>query len=185
MAYQQILSYVSFGLEYLNNKLIVPTNLVQNGLSLKTETLPQILKTPVNFASVILFAAYIVFSFANNLICNIIGILYPLMYGLTVFSEDPINTNMSITLNKYWMLFCGFMLIDSFFGFILHWIPGYFYFKVGVIYALIRNDFALTNTAFAMLEKLYVESNLRPNIEKIINLVSSKMRTNTNNSKTE
>ncbi len=177
MAYQQFLTYMTIGLEYMNNKLVVPTNLLQDSLSLKTETLPQILRTPVNFASVMLFAAYIVFSFANNLICNIIGILYPLLYGLDVFSETPVNTDTSVTLNKYWMLFCSLILIDSFFGFLLHLIPAYYYLKVGLIYVLIRNDFAMTNTVFNALENLYVQSDLRPKIESTIELISSKLRT--------
>lgn len=176
MTYQQILSYISFGLEYINNKLIFPNSVLQNGLSLKIDVLPQIIRSPVNFALIMLFATYFVFSFANNFICNIIGILYPFVYCLNIFVETPINTEISVTLNKYWMLFCGLLLVDSFFGFLLHLIPGYFYIKVIAIYTLMRNDFTMTNTIFGTLENLYIQSNIYSRMEKMIEFISSKLR---------
>jgi hypothetical protein len=175
MSYQLFLTYANSAVEFLNAKLVIPTQILQNNLSLKTDSLPDNLKTPLNFSSMLLVAFFFVITYANNLICNLVGILYPLLYGLFVFNETPINTERSVTLNKYWMLFGVITLMDTFFSVLLDIIPGYFYLKVAAIYILIRNDFMLTNSAFSMLESYYAKSNIRPRIEETLKVLNTKL----------
>jgi len=94
---------------------------------------------------------------------------------LYLFNLDPVPVDRLLNLNKYWVLFGSMVIADTFGGFILHSIPGYFYLKIGFIYALIRNNYALTGTVFSGLETLYVTSNLRPMIDRLIQRSSSKL----------
>lgn len=173
--YSTFWSYATYATQYLNTKLVVPTRFLQSKLSLKTETLPENLRTPLNFSAIVAVTLALIITFANNLVCNVVGILYPLFYGLYIFNEQPVNTQRSVTLNKYWILFGVLSVVDSFFGFILHLVPGYFYLKIGIIYALIRNDFALTNVAFSMLESYYAKSDYRPKIETVLTGLNTKL----------
>ncbi|AUL77645.3 hypothetical protein QJ856_gp1172 [Tupanvirus deep ocean] len=175
MAYQQVLSYFSSALQFMNNKLIVPTQLLQNNLSLKTESLPSVLRTPVNFASMLVFALFFIISYANDFICNLIGVLYPLTYGLSVYNETEVNPETSVTLNKYWMLFGVITLMETFFGFILHVLPGYYYLKIGLLYALVRNDFRMSNTMFSMLQNYYNRLNIRPRIDQLVGMINERL----------
>jgi hypothetical protein len=161
MSYQLISNYLTHTLQFLNAKLSFPAELLQNYLSLKTEYLPEIIRTPMNFVMVFLFGLFTIIYYANNLIYNLIGILYPLAYGLSIFNTQPANTDTLVTFNKYWMLFGFVTLIDSLFGFILYLIPGYYYCKLGLIYLLLRNNFMLTNTTFSLLMRYYNSLNLQ------------------------
>lgn len=175
MSNQQIISYINMGIQFLNDKLHIPTQMLQKSLMLNIKTLPDILKTPLNFSTILLFIVFIIIGYANNLICNVIGILYPLIYGLDIFNGAPIDTNRSVKLNKYWMLFGIFHLIDTFFGFILYLIPGYFYLKIALIYAMIRADFELSNTLFNCIESFYVKSNVYPKVEILLSYINSRI----------
>ncbi|XWV25849.1 receptor expression-enhancing protein 5 [Tupanvirus soda lake] len=174
MAYQQVSSYFGSVLEFLNKKLVVPTQLLQNNLSLKTESLPLVLRTPVNFTSMLVFALFFIISYANDLICNLIGVLYPLTYGFSMFNETPVNTETSVTLNKYWMLFGVITLMETFFSFILHALPGYYYIKVGLLYALVRNEFRMSNTMFSMLQNYYNRLNFQSRFEQLSGMINER-----------
>lgn len=158
------LSYGTYLVSITNSILAGPMQLLQQNLSLKIENLPGILRVPINFALILLFVAYIIIGYAGDFVCNIVGVFYPLFYGLFLFDEISTDHQNSITMNKYWLLYGMITAIDTFFGFILHLIPGYDYLRLMAIYALVRNNFALTDNAFAIvqnqiLDRLYKKSN--------------------------
>jgi hypothetical protein len=113
----------------------------------------------------------VIVSSMNNFICLILGVLYPISYSLknhaTIVTNTTVVTNTTntddmaeiystvIKLNKYWIIYNLFMLIDNFFGFVLHLIPGYPYIKFFLIYFLIKDKFVMTNTAFNVVNHIY------------------------------
>lgn len=182
MSNQQIITYANLAIQFLNDKLNLPAQMLQNALSLKMDTFPQILKSPFNFTAAMIFLLFIIIGYANNLICSLIGVIYPIIYGLDLFNANPVDTDKLVLLNKYWILFAGIHLLDSIFGFILGFLPGYFYLKISLIYSLIRNDFALSGKFFSMLENIYVNSGLYPKIEMLMSYVKAKINTNKSSS---
>lgn len=169
----QSLSNFKQFIDYFNNVAEPFIHKLQQIMSLKTEMLPDILRVPTNFTILVATLFIIIISFANNLVCNIIGIFYPVIYGLSVFAENPIDVQKSITLNKYWMIFGTITLIDMFFGFFLHILPFYFYLKIILIYGLVRSNFAFCGSVFSLLEFYYIKSDFRPQIENIINNIGT------------
>ena len=154
--------------------------MLQNALSLKMESLPQVLKSPFNFTFVMTFLLFIIVGYANNLICSLIGIIYPIIYGLDLFSTNSIDNNKLILLNKYWILFGGLHLSDSLFGFVMKFLPGYFYLKIALVYVLIRNDFTMSEKLFSIFEKFYINSNLYPKIEMLLSFAKAKFNVDQN-----
>lgn len=177
MSYKLLFSYFNSVVKYLDSILMVPTKIIQNNLLLKMDSLPNNLKTPLSFSTILLFIIFIIISYANNLICNIIGILYPIMYNFSIFNEKPINIDKLTIMNKYWILFGLITLTDTFFGFLLHIIPGYFYFKIALIYVLIRNDFVLANVGFKMVQSFYPQASAQNLIEKISEKIETSVDT--------
>lgn len=177
MSLQTIGTYCGMAVQYLNEYLRGPVETFQSKLSLKTEALPDFLHTPVYFTAMMTMIVMTIISFANNFICNLIGILYPVMYGFYLFTDAPSdrNTQRSVTYNKYWILFGSITIIDMMLGFVLSFIPGYYYAKVAFIYLLIRDDFSLTDSVFGLIVKYYETSNFRPRIESILTSLNKKL----------
>ena len=180
---QLILSYLMNMLQYLNTNLVVPMQLIQNLLSIKIDSLPSFLQTPVNFISTLMFLFIIIIGYANDFICNIVGLIYPLMCGFYIFNEKTVDTEKTIILTKYWMLFGSIMLMDTLFGFILNCIPGYHYLKMTLIYFLIRKDFVLTNTVFSLIMHYYNKSNIYSKIDAVLTFIMAKLKINKQESK--
>ena len=166
--YQTLLSNLKTACHYLNQKLIQPADIVHDKLSLGTESLPLVLKTPLAFSGLLAFVFFLIFNFANNLICNLIGIVYPIYYLLPRLKE---NNPKLLTINKYWILFGILQFVESFIGFILYYIPGYFYLKFGLLYMLVRNDFAMTNVVYTFAGERYYRSSLRPVVQEVVRKV--------------
>ena len=177
MSKQQITKYINLAFQFLNDKLDLPATMLQNTLALRIESLPQILTAPFNFTAAMMFLLFIIIGYANNLICSLIGVIYPIFYGLELFNTKLVSTNKLILLNKYWILFGLIHLIDLLFGFILNFIRGYFYLKIALVYVLIRNDFRMSDKLFNMFEKYYVNSNIYPKIEILLSFITKKINT--------
>src|SRR5205823_7895579 len=96
-----MLQFLTNILQFLNTKLVVPMQLLQNFMSIKTESLPDFIQTPVNFISALMFLFFIIIGYANDFICNIIGILYPLMYSFNLFNGVSLDITKSALLFKY------------------------------------------------------------------------------------
>jgi len=165
--FQTVLSYIWPVTTYFNTMLANPMQILQNNLSLKLEYLPSMMKTPLNFALMMLFVSYSVMNYAGDFVCNLVGILYPLMYSSLMFNEITADLENSVMMNKYWMLFAGLVMVDTLFGFCLQLVPGYYYLKLSFIYSLVRNDFSLTNTAFTMIQVYYQKFNLGTYLQKV------------------
>lgn len=56
---------------------------------------------------------------ANNLLCSLLGIIYPILCSLYLFNETPTPNIKLNNLNKYWILFSIFVLLESLFGLVL------------------------------------------------------------------
>jgi len=175
MDYQQFLISVSDMVNMLNVQLASVSQVIQSKLSLKTDSLPAALQMPLGFVGMLALLMMIIVGFANNFICNAFGILYPLMYGV-MLSTSPSDTKLA-TLNKYWMLFGAMTLIDSTLGFVLNFIPGYHYMKIGLLYLMIRNDFSFSGTLFDLVTSFYAKSPYREQVEQIVNNVEQKLNT--------
>jgi hypothetical protein len=171
------IGYLSNFLEFANTNLSNPVSRIQNLLGLKTNTVETKL-TPINYGFILVVIIYLIVNYANSLISNLVGIIYPAIYSMNIFNSEEANNERLITLNKYWILFGLLTVIDGFFGWILHLIPGYFYFKIAFIYFLIRNDFYLTNTAYERLNKSYVDLRIEKRINELIALIKSKLNLN-------
>lgn len=175
MLNNQIFTYINSVIYFLNEKMDLPAMMLQTTLSLKMETFPQILKTPFNFILAMIFLLFIIIGYANNIICSLIGIIYPIIYGLDLFSTNSTDNNKLILLNKYWILFGGIHLFDSLFGLILNCLPGYFYLKIAFIYLLVRNDFLISGQIFTIFENLYKNSNFNQKIKTLLLFIKTKM----------
>jgi hypothetical protein len=177
MFYQSALNYFTNTLQHLNNKLVYPSQLLQNSLFLKTETIPEIIRTPINFIMSFLFVSFAIIYYTNNFLCNLVGTVYPITHGFNMLKTQPFNTEKLVTLNKYWIVFNLMTLIESF-NFIINLIPWYYYCKLVLIYLLIRNDFTLVNTTFGLLMKYYNSLNSRSTLESYNYLVPDKAAIN-------
>ena len=171
MAYQTVMDYLSGGVGYMNSILASPVKFVQSKLSLQTNTLPQSTQSPVNFTLILVLMILLIMSYTSNLVCNVFGIGYPIMY--TTQGTKP---EMTATLNKYWVIFGSMTLVDNVAGAFLNNVPGYYYVKLAFIYALIRNDFALTNTVYGVLESYYKQVTVLPIVEKYFYNIEDKIK---------
>lgn len=152
MSYNELLSYGYSLISWLNEHLADPVKNLQNRISLKFDSLPNILKVPLNFVILLLFVIFVVISYTGDFICNLVGIVYPLFYSIYLFDEIFADNDNLRTMNKYWLLFGSLTTVDMLCGYLLNFIPGYPYFKLSIIYALVRNDFAMTDIAFSYLQ---------------------------------
>ena len=171
MTYQSMLLFLSGMVAYLNAMLVQPASTLQTNIGLRTDIFFFDLHSPINYLSVFcIFLLFILFC-ANNFICNLFGILYPLMYGIMLINNP--NNEYLMQLNKYWVLFGVMNLLDGFFSFILGHIPGYYYLKLIFIFCLIRNDFYWSNYCYDMIHSYYTQ--FGPTIDSyIVNIVRFK-----------
>lgn len=165
MSIQSIVTKTQNIYQFLNIKLATPVAAMQNKLAI---SLP--LSSPVVFCGLMLMMFYAIINFANNFICNLIGIFYPLLFGSTIISNKNLFRN--LTYNKYWMIFGAVILIDTFLGFILQSIPGYYYLKITFIYAMIRNNFELVDVTYDKVTTIKCQR-FDPLIQKIINSIQN------------
>jgi len=133
-------------------KIVLIVNIIRFELFKKVNHSLQIFNSP--FVCLPIMGGILFFIMtAIESFCNLFGIIYPIWYEVYLFNENPIDIRQLMSVNKYWMLFSTSALIDSFFGFILHLIPGFFYFKFIMIYLLVRNDFVMSETVFGCIKQ--------------------------------
>lgn len=162
----------------INNILDPYVESFQNKFFIKKESLPHFFQKSLNFTITVMLLCSIAVTCANNLISNIVGILYPVLYGfvaLTKTTQVPMDN-----FNKYWMLYGIITLIDSFLGFILYLIPLYFYFKISLFILLIKNDFQYSGTVFEIIKLIYIESPLKQHNEMLVEEIENKIDTDEN-----
>lgn len=130
-----IVTRIIHGFHTMNANLVTPIKAIKDKLALNVY-LPRLLEIPIVYLLTLCMFLFNVITATNNLLGNIIGIVYPLSV------REHVNEQL---LNKYWCIFNGLTLIDILFGFILHSIPGYFFLRTSFILALMRNNFALVD----------------------------------------
>jgi hypothetical protein len=148
----EYLQYLEKMQSYFNDILSVPVEYVKNKLSVDTQKLPTFLQTPLNFTMFFSSMFYFIVANADTFICNMIGITYPIMYCVHLLNTTPLPVDKVVIINKYWILFGSFILLDPIFGYI----PFYYYLKLISIYLLVRNDFSMTTYVFGYFEAQYM-----------------------------
>ena len=168
MSYKKLQSMFSYTIIHLNNILFLPKCILQSKIALKTDVFPTFVHAPINYILSLILFLFIVIGYANNFICYIVGIAYPLAYSLPLVAylssngrnniyymeSDKVmekDSSKLILVYKYWMLFGAITIIDSMLNYVFELVPGYYYFKFLFIYALVRNDFYFSNYIFNLL----------------------------------
>ena len=147
--------YLCMLLDFFNSNLAVPISTVQKYMSIDVAYLPEPLNYPVNFIVMLLFAFLAFLTFTNNFLCNLVAISYPLYYGLQLYSNLEYRSSETTALGKYWMIYGAMTFVENFVGFILSMVPGYYYFKMVILYCLMRNNFYLSTNVFTVALNYY------------------------------
>ena len=154
---EELFGHVKPIVSMLNDKLAVPVQVIQSKLSLRTEYLPETFNMPLNFTLGFLFMVCYLIVYTNNFIYNLLGMAYPILHSLYLFEEKPVATDKLLTMTKYWILFTLMTFADMIGASVLYFVPMYAYGRIILIYALIRNDFYLTNYIFDFVRQTYAE----------------------------
>lgn len=134
-------------IDFLNANLSFPVSTAQKYLSIDATYFPL---SPVNFITMIVLMFFSFVTFTNNFVCNLVGLAYPLFYGVKQYDEQQNTVSDMDGYTKYWMLYAMLVLFESFFGCVLSIVPGYFYCKFVLLCCLMRNNFAFSDRAFGM-----------------------------------
>lgn len=175
--YQLLSSYFNSAVNFLNQKLQGAKKFLKSNLALKTECLPTSLDTPVNFCGLFSLFLFIIIVYLSNFICRIFAILYPLSYYISTFKRQTYTNYAGVTsIKKYFVLYSAIELMEWIFGFLVYFIPGYLYLKIFLLYGLMRNDFALSNIVFSILQKKYSELSFKLYIDKLFGVSNAKIK---------
>lgn len=178
------LQYLQMGLAIANKQLEIPAKIIESLLMLNMNNLPSIFHIPVIFIGALLTFFLILISYAGSMICTLLGVVYPLIECQVVLNEKTVDSNKLVTIVKYFILYQSYVLLENIFYFILELIPFYQYFRFGVTYMLLRDDYAMTRDVYDFLDHRYKLSPLPhtftlflEKIEKFINFKKEQAKT--------
>lgn len=155
-----------------NTLLAGPIDLLKSKLSLNTNAFPAFLQSPANFGLFLLISLFLVVRYANRFMCDFFGVLYPLMYTINVINTQPVNLERVVLMAQYWVMFGAITLTDNMFGFILEYVPLYYYLRFVLTYLLVRNEFTWTDEFYAVFSNYYTTV-LRQYMNQIVGLIMS------------
>lgn len=165
-------------INFSNEKLMLPTKIFRSTLSINDNSLPVLIKPPVNFyATIILFITLLYF--ANERICDIFALLYPTLYGFNIYmrkqGKEEEGNECTQLLCKYWLVYGAFKMFELVFGLALSFVPFYFILRSALIYFLVRNKFSLSETCFDFMLKFCIRNKLDEKVNFLYEMVKMKL----------
>lgn len=178
---QSIVSYITPYIKKTDEKIDEPQ---ENPTTLKLLEyekyfLKMIASSPINFILMTVFIAICVLVYASNIVYNLIGMVYPIIYGLYLFENNKETDENTIyvvklgILNRYWILFMLIMILEYFLYPILQFVPLYSLAKIIFIFMLVRNDFLLANYVFDFLKSGFKNIEQKIQINELIEKIKS------------
>jgi len=73
----------------------------------------------------------IVVGYASQLICNVLGFVYPAYESIKAI--ETAQTKDDTKWLTYWVVYSSFIILEFFSDYLLFWIPFYFFFKTGLL----------------------------------------------------
>ena len=115
----------------------------------------------------VVWALFIVLTMGATILTLAISVLYPAFKSIQALETKDTDDDDKIWLT-YWCVFGCFSLLDEFLGFILNFIPFYFYIKVGFFLWLMLPQTSGANTIYLRVLKPLLSKH-KKDIEAFIN----------------
>lgn len=125
---------------HLNGVLAAPAEWLKGYLALKTDL---IVMPPLPFFVLFTFIMYTSMMYNGSWCSLLLGVLYPLSYGIVA----DYNAVVESTLYNYWMSYAALTVLES----VMQYIPMYYYLKLALVYALVRDDFSFSSFVYKQL----------------------------------
>lgn len=170
-------------------RLQYPIELIKQKLQLDMYFIPaKINASPTAYLAILSFFATMVLYFTDTICYTSMAILYPVFYNMNLYKNPDTHMEKILRLNKYWLLLSLMTLIKNIFYPILFLVPMFNYLELVVIYTLLRSDFELCESLFAVFKFYYEGFDVAKKINdmtdkisaKIVNITLNKIETNNN-----
>lgn len=160
-----------------NDVFGVPIENIKRLTSLNFDSFPKIINHPIIFALLSTFIFFfVIFSFVD-IVYMLIAVVYPILANNTInnsVDDEETKAHKIIAIYHYWMLFGLITCVDTIFGPYLWYVPFYRYAKILLAYVLVRDNFNLSYTIYAVLHSLIETLHINDHISDLENLIISK-----------
>lgn len=115
-------------------------------------------------AAVVFLAGVIVYAGGFKLVTDLVGFLYPAYMSFKCMESAPQTKGVTDDATQwltYWVVFCSVTVSEGVAPFIVHWIPMYYFLKIGVIVWLYHPK----TTGAEMIYNQVVRPYVRPYLE--------------------
>jgi receptor expression-enhancing protein 5/6 len=103
-------------------------------LKSKAELVEEKTKVQIEYVAVALMVVLglmVFFDFGANIICNIVGFIYPMIATITAIESDGKDDDTYWLV--YWVVFGFFGVIEAFVDYVIFWIPFYYPIKLAFL----------------------------------------------------